>query len=297
VFTIVNGGFGASDSNDQAAGATTWVHYPDDVFALAAGATDLKDFTVTVPSGTAPGQYISSIVLQNNDAMPGEGQVALDRVVRQAVAISIRVPGRLSPRFSLGVASHDSTGGRSVVSVGLSNAGNQHLKPAGTMTIKDATAAVVSEAPVTMGSVYGGMDTSVAVTLDGLLLPGEYTVTLSLTDAATGVSASITDVPFTVVEAVVEAPSLIAQLPGIFQDAIEKPGLNTVILILVILVILAAVVAVILALRRLRKKTRIAGGVDAAGDADAADDAGDASGDSKRPHRSGRRSRRRLGRR
>jgi hypothetical protein len=253
VFTIVNGGFGAQGSDDPATGATTWVRYANEVFPLAAGETNSADFTVTVPAGTAPGQYISSIVLQNNVAIPGQGQVALDRVVRQAVAISITVPGALEPTFSLGAASSATVGGRSVVSVALKNTGNQNLKPAGTMAIKDASRKVVSEAPVTMGSVYAGMPTTVAVTLDGLLLPGKYTVTLELADVATGASASITDVPFTVLPPNGPTVSALTELPAIVQDAIERPGWVTVLLVLLVASLLALVTAAVVLIRRSRK--------------------------------------------
>jgi hypothetical protein len=263
VFTIVNGGFGAVDSDAAATGATRWVNYPDEVFGLGAGATDIKGFAVTVPYGTPPGQYISSIVLQNNESTPGEGHVALDRIVRQAVAISIRVPGPLNPEFSVGAASHEGVGGRSVVSVALRNLGNQNLKPAGTMTIKDSAKKVVSEAPVTMGSVYAEMDTSVAVTFAGLFLPGEYTVTLFLTDPLTGVSASITDVPFTVVLPPSQSDSPVTQLPAIFQDAVANPGILTLILVAIGLFIAAALTLGIIAFRRLRAKVRTAGESDA----------------------------------
>lgn len=261
VFTIVNGGFGAVDSSAEVSGATRWVNYPDEVFSLGAGVTDVKSFTVRVPAGTAPGQYISSIVLQNNDALPGQGQVALDQIVRQAVAISIRVPGALHPAFTIGAASQENIGNHSVVSVALSNLGNQHLKPAGTMTIKDAAQKVVSEAPVAMGSVYAEMDTSVAVTFAGLFLPGEYTVTLVLTDPATGVSSSITDVPFTVVQPEAQAQSPLVRLPEIVQDAVTNPGILTLLLVLIGLFILAGLAVGILAFRRLRKKIRATGNI------------------------------------
>lgn len=254
VFTIVNGGFGAGGSGDPVAGATAWVHYPDEVFALGAGVTDTKSFTVSVPAGTAPGQYISSIVLQGNEAAPGAGQVSLDRVLRQAVAIAIRVPGPLQPAFSLGAATHDTVGGRSVVAVALGNDGNENLKPAGTMTVKDQTQTVVSEAPVSMGSVYAGMKTTVAVTLGGHLLPGQYTVSLVLSDPSTGAAASIADVPFTVAEPVAPSQSVVAALPAIVQDAMEHPGLNTLVIILIIVALLALAAAAILLIRRRAKR-------------------------------------------
>jgi hypothetical protein len=212
VFTIVNGGFGAADSNSPSSGATKWVHYSDEVFSLAPRGTDTRSFSVTVPAGTAPGQYISSIVLQNNRSLPGEGPVALDRVVRTAVAISIRVPGPLRPQATFGSAAVKTVAGNSVVSVALHNDGNQHLAPVGTMTIRDSSGALVSNSPVAMGTVYAGMDTSVALTLRGELPEGRYTVTVNLTDPASGVIVRILDAPFRIEPVAGPVPPDIVQI-------------------------------------------------------------------------------------
>jgi hypothetical protein len=223
VFTIVNGGFGATASGASATGATRWVNYPEEVFLLAPKTTSTKSFTVTVPAGTAPGEYISSIVLQDSAVTAGSGPVALARVLRQAIAISIRVPGALTPGFSLGAVSHSSVAGNSVVSVDLTNQGNQHLRPAGTLTIRDASQRIVSQAPLTLGTVYAGMSSTVAVTLNGALLPGGYTVTLALTDPETGAAARITNVPFTIAAPVEESPPNIVEVISNIIDAIVNP--------------------------------------------------------------------------
>jgi heme/copper-type cytochrome/quinol oxidase subunit 2 len=76
-----------------------------------------------------------------------------------------------------------------------------------------------------------------------------------LTDPSTGVSASITDAPFTVVEPAAENQSALTQLPAIVQDALEHPGMNTVVLILIVVFLLAlAAAAIILIRRRVRTK-------------------------------------------
>ncbi|TFC31589.1 hypothetical protein E3O25_00420 [Cryobacterium sp. TMT1-3] len=197
VSTIVNGGFGAADSTAVASGASTWVDYPAETLTLQPQQHNAGTFTVAVPANTAPGQYVSSIVLENAVADAGTGQLALARITRQAVAISIRVPGALQPAFSLGRASLGETAGLSVVSVNTSNDGNQHLAPEGTMTVS-SHGEVISTHPITMGSLCAGMSTQVAVTLGSQLAPGDYTMSLTLTDPLTGVAASVLDVPLSV---------------------------------------------------------------------------------------------------
>jgi hypothetical protein len=119
-----------------------------------------------------------------------------------------------------------------------------------------------------MGSVYAGMDTKVAVTFGGLFLPGEYTVTLTLSDASTGASADITDVPFTVVPPATQTQTPLAPLPAIVQDAIDHPGLNTLILMLIGLCVVAGIVVAVRALRRLRAKVKATGDSDNSSDSE-----------------------------
>jgi hypothetical protein len=258
VFTIVNGGFGVAGRETPPTGATEWVHYADETFSLGAGATDTKTFSVTVPAGTPPGQYMSSIVVESDAASAGANQVTLDHVLRQAVAIAIRVPGTLEPHFALSDARHTTVGGRSVVEVSLRNDGNQRLKPTGTMTVTDATNTVVSDAPVAMGSVYAEMDTTVAVTLNGLLAPGRYTVSLALMDLSTGVTATITDNPITVVDPPGSRQSPSEQLPAIVQASLGYPGASTIVLAIATVSAIMLVLATVLLVRRRARNKRAA---------------------------------------
>ena len=215
VSTIVNGGFGAADSTVAVSWASTWVDYPAQTLTLAPQEHNTAVFTVAVPAGTAPGQYVSSIVLENAEPEAGTGQVALNRIVRQAIAVSIRVPGELAPAFSLGLASLGETAGNTVVTLQTTNDGNQHLAPAGVMTLKDSLGAEISTNSITMGSFYAGMSTRVSVGLTGALDPGDYLISLELTDPLTGVSASVVDAPLTVAAPSLpeRAQELLAQVP------------------------------------------------------------------------------------
>lgn len=224
-YSIINGGFGAEDRDGERSGTTTWLSYPTEVLELGPGQANVRTFTITVPAETLPGQYITSLILENDVPVEGTGSVALDQVVRRAVAVSIRVPGPLEPAFEFGSADHKITADHSVVGVEITNTGNAHVKPAGDMTIRDGSGKTVSEAPIIMDSVYAHNATRVETTLDSILEPGEYTLDITLTDAATKATSTAAAVPFTVTDDEVEKARTAepAPLPGIFQDT--GPGI------------------------------------------------------------------------
>lgn len=219
-YSITNGGFGAEDRDGVPSATTTWLSYPTEVLELEPDQANIRTFEISVPADTAPGQFITSLILENDAPVEGSGGVALNQVIRQAVAVSIRVPGPLEPAFAFGTAAHKITADHSVVGVELTNTGNANLKPAGDMTIRDAAGKIVSEAPITMGSVYAHNATRVETTLASILKPGDYTLDITLTDAETTATSTGTALPFTVTAAEVEKARAAepAQLPGVFQD-------------------------------------------------------------------------------
>lgn len=218
-YTIINGGYGARERDSQPTGTTTWLTYPREVLQLPAGQSKPRDFSLTVPAGTAPGQYLTSLILENNVPVKGSGTVALDQIVRQVVAVSITVPGPLQPGFNFGPASHKITAGKSVVDIDITNTGNANIKPVGSFTIRDSTGKTVSQAPITMDSFYAHTATKVETTLGGQLQPGNYTITVKLTDGATQTTATGENLAFSVAAA--EAHNSTAgqenQLPQILQ--------------------------------------------------------------------------------
>jgi hypothetical protein len=225
------------------------------VLELPAGEASIRTFSVAVPVGTAPGQYITGLVLENDVPVRGSGSVALDQLIRQALAVSIQVPGPLNPAFRLDSANHRFVAGHSVVGVRVANSGNAHLRPSGSLTIRDSSGRAVSEAPIAMGSLYAHNTSEVRSTLAGLLNPGEYTATVTLTDPETKTAAAGKDLPFTV-SASSTATSQGAQqgeLPQILQgDGTSAP---LYIAIAALAVALAATVTVLVVWRR-RARTR-----------------------------------------
>jgi hypothetical protein len=189
VYTIVNGGFGADLRDAPRTGVSRWLDYPTGVLDLSVGEAVRRSFQVAVPKDAGPGEYITSLVLENDDPIRDGGAIALDQIVRQAVAVVITVPGKRSPALAIGAATHTVVAGKSVVAVAVENPGNVRLKPVATFTLRNAAGVQVSQATVPMDTFYAHTETSIEVPLAALLVPGTYSVRLSLDDARQGVRA------------------------------------------------------------------------------------------------------------
>jgi hypothetical protein len=260
VYTIINGGFGGRLRDEPQSGVTKWLRYPTGVVQLPAGKHVRRSLTVTVPADAGSGEYIAGIVLDNDQPIPGAGAVAINQIVRQAVAVVVTVPGKRSPALVIGAATHKVLAGRSIVSVAVANPGNVRLKPIVGFTLLDAAGVRVSQANVQMDTFYAHTDTFVEVPLAALLLPGMYTVHLTAEDAGQGVRADQPAITF-----VVEAPPEPAPGTGVIPDltqVIQSAGGGQVPLAAVVGAIVVALMVGVLAgwfvLRR-RRGTRRAG--------------------------------------
>jgi hypothetical protein len=220
-FTITNGGYGGRLRNERQTGTTTWVEYPTNVLFLDSGQRVRRSLTVTVPHDTGPGEYITSLVLENDVAVSGNGDVAFDQFVRQAIALVIRVPGNRSPALELGAATYKVVGSRSIVSVAVDNTGNVRLKPTVDFVLRDAADTVVSRKAFQMDTFFAHTDTHVEVTLEAPLLPGSYWVQLSLEDVASGVVAANGAIPF-VVESAATGATVDGAGPGL-TEVLQNP--------------------------------------------------------------------------
>jgi methionine-rich copper-binding protein CopC len=255
VTTIINGGFGPNLRDQGATGATTWLDYPTEVVQLPPGNATTRSFTVRVPPGTPPGEYITSVILENDQPVAGSGGVTLNQVVRQAVAVAIRVPGELVPALEIGAARHTEVAHRSVVAVEVANPGTARLTPAGEISVKDSTGRLVSQAPVSMDSFYSGTNTLVEIALAKALRPGAYTVDLTLVDADRGAKAVATGLPLTVEapSATSDAGSVGSQLVQVLQSDPTGAPVWAIALSAVLLALGAA--GAVLAWRRVRART------------------------------------------
>ena len=119
------------------------------------------------------------------------------------------------------------------------------------MTVSDWRGEVISTNAITMGSFYAGMSTTVSVMLSGLLEPGDYTVTLVLTDPLTGVAASALDVLVSVAELGLfdQATELLAPLTNL-----APPGFTPLLIALIVAGVLGLLLVAVLGIRRLLRR-------------------------------------------
>jgi hypothetical protein len=192
VYTIINGGFGGRLRDQRQTGTTTWLEYGTEVLELRAGKTVDRSFTIAVPASTGPGEYITSLILENDRPIHSDTAVVLDQIVRQAVAVVITVPGPRSPGLVIGAATHEVVADRSVASIAVENTGNVRLKPVATFWLYDASGDLLNQAAIVMDTFYAHTTTAVEMPFGSLLEPGTYTMRLTLDDVAQGASADKT---------------------------------------------------------------------------------------------------------
>ncbi len=116
----------------------------------------------------------------------------------------------------------------------------------------------VAQAPVTMDSFYAHTDTPAETTLGGKLQPGDYTVSLTLTDPTTKASATGTNLPFTVAEQTAQnstGPQQ-GQLPQILQDAGTGASPYLIAIAIAIAIAVLAGLAVVFFLHRRNRRPR-----------------------------------------
>ncbi|HLY13764.1 MAG TPA: hypothetical protein VKR24_05400 [Candidatus Limnocylindrales bacterium] len=190
VYTIINGGFGARLRGQAGSGMTDWLTYPTRVWTLAAGQVVRQSFDVRVPVDAAPGEYITSLVLENDQPVGVPGALALSQFIRQAVAVVVTVPGPRTPVLAVGAATVATDAGRSVVSVAVANAGNVRLSPVVAFALLDASGQPISQSTFQMGTFYAHTSTSIEVPLTTLLPPGTYLARVTLSDAAEDISVA-----------------------------------------------------------------------------------------------------------
>ena len=261
VYSIINGGFGARLHPDPDTGTTLWLNYAEDVLELGPGNGVTRTFSVTVPADAAVGEHITSLVIENEDPVRGSGNVAVDQVVRQAIAVVITVPGPAAPALEIQEANHALAAGTSVVAVGVANTGNVRLEPAGEVVVTDSGGQEVSRTTVAMDSVYAGTVTSVEAPQQRLLEPGRYSVRIALEYEGGRVEADSLALVVPVVE---ELPTLTPEgaLVGEEPGTTPEDGWSTWVLIggvlglLVLGIVLGRAVPAVLR----RKRTASAGG-------------------------------------
>jgi hypothetical protein len=181
---------------DTAPSATGgWVTLGATSFTLAPGGHRQVPFTVRVPSGTKPGQWVGGIVAETSTKVAEQksGQKARVQIkVRDLtiVAVQVNVPGTPHISFTIGKITTGGSGGFQKVFVHFANDGNLLVKPRGTVTISNSEGAVVESLPFTMDTFLPATSIDYPILLKKALTAGSYTAKVVL--MAPGVSGAAT---------------------------------------------------------------------------------------------------------
>lgn len=191
--TLTNGGFGLESEEATTDAPTTWLDYSAETYELEPMQTVERTFSVTVPTDTPPGVFITGIALQTAEPLNVEGTSVIEQVIRKIIGVSITVPGPIVPTAELGEPFVDGDTANAMVVVPMANSGNVSLEPAGSLTLTNASGDVAVTAPIAMRPVYAGHSTTLEIPIPPEVSAGSYTVSLHLDDGETGWSASRTD--------------------------------------------------------------------------------------------------------
>jgi hypothetical protein len=196
----VNGRYVSGKEADVPVGSAAWIDFPATTLALEPQQQREITFTVSVPAGTNPGQYISGLVVETSDALPIPGTESLKQKLGHAISVGILVPGESTYGFELGDAQFSDDTGLRVVQVPITNTGNYLVRPVGEATLTNSAGEVALASPIEMGSVYAGWTTAIEMVLPDQMPPGDYTVALSLIDDTSGATDEITSASITIPE-------------------------------------------------------------------------------------------------
>lgn len=202
VYTRVNGGSESRLRGEPISGATTWITYPEEPATLQPGESTTRDIIVTAPDDATPGEYTTSIVLQNlNPIDTGTtGGVGMLQILRQAIAIAITVPGPAEPALSIDGASYMIVPAYAAVLIDISNTGNIRLAPEAEMELTTIDGELLTNGTLQMETFFPQTQTNLEFPLVRTLEPGEYQVTVSLVDDAHAVAAGPVVLPLVVEE-------------------------------------------------------------------------------------------------
>ncbi|MGD9713019.1 MAG: hypothetical protein AB7V46_13250, partial [Thermomicrobiales bacterium] len=188
-FTAPGGGFASAEYGAPLNEVSQWLDFPEETYTLDVAEGIERTFTVTVPPGTAPGQYITAIAGEHADPSAIEGQPNLSQRLRYVVPVFITVPGNMDTSFEVGTIRLDSDSGVLVVRIALENTGDVRVRPEGTVELRGENDALVASIPVVMESIYAREETELSLGLPPNVESGTYAVSVELTDPDSGVSA------------------------------------------------------------------------------------------------------------
>jgi hypothetical protein len=129
----------------------SWIKFPSDSITIPAGATVEVPFTITVPSYAGPGGHYAAIFLSTVPPKATAGGSSVSIASKIGSLILVKIAGEIKESAEL---TEFSTGAKSYsslpvdFSIRVNNTGNVHLKPMGTITVKNMFGSIAGKVAV-----------------------------------------------------------------------------------------------------------------------------------------------------
>lgn len=177
-----NGGFAMAEQGTDKDEQTSWVDYPEQDFPLDPGDGLVLTGRISVPEGTAPGEYVTALAAQQAEPFAVEGSNTFNQVVRWSLPILIVVPGEMHGEYSVSDANLELRENVLVAEVGIQNIGSITVRPKGTALLIDASGNTIGVSQVELGSIYSGTDTVFYLAWENVTPSSSYSIEYSFSD-------------------------------------------------------------------------------------------------------------------
>ncbi len=190
--TVRDGGFGAADAGQRRTGAARWIRPAERHLTLGGYTSRTLRLTIRVPALARPGSHSAAFVAQNADvAVPVGEAPELGQILRQVMAVVIRVPGPTSGTVEANSAELFDNGGIRQVRVNATNTGTRNVEPNVRLRLTDSDGTLVADRSYQMGLFLPDTSTDLILPLESELEGGTYQAAVELTGG--GLSGSYTN--------------------------------------------------------------------------------------------------------
>ena len=235
--------------------AGSWITLDSTAVTLAPGAHRQVGFTVHVPPGTPPGEWVGGIVAEASH------QVAASKPHQKAnvqikirdltiVAVEAKVPGAKVVDFGIGTVTTGGRGGFQQLFVHFASRGNVLLKPTGRILVFDSNNKLVETLPFTMDTFLPRTAIDYPLLLKTALRSGDYRAAITL--RVPGVKAFTATRPFSVSQANVKEVFTSASPT---QSTSSGSSSSSTILAVIAAVAIGALIVLLVLFLRLRRRT------------------------------------------
>lgn len=183
--TTSDGAFALENEDEEKNDIGAWVTLSESELDLAAGESQIVDFTISIPEDTEPGEHIGGIVIENKTIKEGQQlnlktrvgvriyETVPGEVVKKVAIDNVQVNGYYSSIWSL-FYTYD-------LNYDLVNEGNVQLSPSTDVSINSPWFGYVEASVNDMidRSIFPGKKISPQQTIDDPLYFGPYTLTIT----------------------------------------------------------------------------------------------------------------------